>query len=79
MASPPRVFLSFVGEYLSIPLRGSQHIAPINYRSLCLRGVEVDFVGGAVSDDDAVVHGHEGDEKQPDDDVAAAVYEYILQ
>lgn len=24
-----RFFLSFVGEYLSIPLRGSQHIAPI--------------------------------------------------
>jgi len=32
VASPPRVFprffLSFVSEYLSIPLRGSQHIAP---------------------------------------------------
>ena len=39
-----------------------------------LRGVEVDFVGGAVSDDDAVVHGNEGDEEQPDDDVSAAVY-----
>lgn len=24
-----RFFLSFVGEYLSIPLRGSQHIAPL--------------------------------------------------
>ena len=24
-----RFFLSFVGEYLSIPLRGSQHIAPM--------------------------------------------------
>ena len=46
---------------------------------LYLRWVEVDFVGGAVSDDDAVVHGHEGDEEEPDDDVAAAVYEYVLQ
>ena len=36
-------------------------------------------MGGAVSDDDAVVHGHEGDEEQPHDHVAAAVYEYVLK
>jgi len=33
-------FLSFVGEYLSIPLRGSQHIAPI----LCSGGNETAMI-----------------------------------